>query len=179
MNNTKYTIFIFISTCIFITGVYGMYKLHVYVSDYSKRVVETNTKLQALEEKRSIDELYKKILIKGSKEQAQIDSYILSGDSVFKYITDLENDTKNIGLFDEDGSGISSVRKRENGDLNPLGAGEVVLDIVASGSYKKVDSYIEALSNLPYVSYVESVSLSFDAKGKTRANIVLVITEIL
>ncbi len=179
MNNKKYTIFICVAICILSAGVYGMYRLHTYVSNYSARVVEINTKLQALEDAQGKAILYKKILLKGSKEQSQIDSYILSGDAVFKAITDLEKDGKQAGMFNGDDSGIASVRKRDNETLSSLGAGEVVVEVVASGTSDAVDSYIYGLLNLPYVSHIEDVSLQFMDKTKTKAHITLVITEIL
>lgn len=179
MNNKKYTIFICTAICILSAGVYGMYRLHTYVSNYSARVIEINTKLKTLEEARGKASLYKKILSKGSKEQAQIDAYILSGDAVFQAITDLEKDGKKSGMFNGEDGGIASVRKRDNENLSTLGAGEVVVEVVAQGTRDAVDAYIHGLLNLPYVSHIEDVSLQFMDKTKTKAHITLVITEIL
>lgn len=160
-------------------GSFGVYKVHRYVSTFSERVVEINGKLQSLEVKKKNIELFKKILLKGSEEQEQIDAYILKGDTVFKTITDIEKDGKKAGVL-SDNSGIVSVAKRENAELKKLNAGEVVVTIAAEGETSRVDSYIEALDSLPYVSHIEKINIEFgENKQKTRAIITLVITELL
>jgi nucleoid DNA-binding protein len=137
-----------------------------------------NGKLQTLEETKKKIELYQKILSKGSTEQQQIDAYIVSGDSVFKAITNLEKEGKKTGLF-EDG-GILSVSKRENEALKNLQAGEVVVTIAIQGSSQNLDAYIQALANTPYVSHIEKIDI--DSSGdilKHRAVITLIITELI
>lgn len=180
MNNSKSYIPIAFLVLILVGGVFGVCKIHTYVSTFSTRVVEINAKLQALEETKKNIELYKKILSKGSFEQEQLDSYILKGDTVFKAITDMEKDGKRAGVLSSEGLGIVSVSKRENATLKKFKAGEVVVTIAIEGETSKVDSYIEALDNLPFVSHLEKIHITFgDSKFKTRANIVLVITELL
>jgi hypothetical protein len=137
-----------------------------------------NTTLRSLEETKKKIELYQKILSKGSIEQEQIDTYILSGDSVFKAITNLEKEGKKTGLF-EDG-GILSVSKRENESLKILHAGEVVVTISIRGSITNIDSYIQALSSLPFVSHIEKVDIEFSGDmSKNKAVVTLVIAEII
>ncbi|MES2985973.1 MAG: hypothetical protein V4686_02500 [Patescibacteria group bacterium] len=180
MNNLKSYIPIVFFILIIGAGSFGVYKIHTYASTFSVRVVEINSKLQSLEATRSNLELFKKILLKGSAEQEQMDAYVLSGDTVFKAITDLEKDGKKTGVFTGDNLGISSVSKRENSELKKLNAGEVVVTISAEGKRDRIDSYVEALTNLPFVSHIEQIQQTFSKEtGKTRATITLVITEIL
>lgn len=180
MNNLKTYIPIVFLIVVLAAGSFGVYKIHTYVSNFSQGIVEINGKLQTLEETKKNIELYKKILSKGSVEQAQIDAYILSGDAVFNAITELEKDGKTAGVFTGEGTGISSVTKRENAELKKVNAGEVVVNINAEGDMARVDSYIEALANLPFVSHIEKINLTFAETGpKTKASITIVITELL
>lgn len=178
MNNSRSNIYIIILIIAIGLMSFGVYRLHTYVSTFSNRVLQMNEKLVDLGESKKKIELYKKILSKGSKEQEQINSYILSGDSVFKAITKLEKDGKKTGLLEN--GGILSVSKRENEKLTNLHAGEVVVEISAEGAIADVDLYIQALANLPYVSYIEKVSLNFSKnKLKSTAVITLIITELI
>lgn len=179
MNNIKSYIPIVFLLLILAAGSFGVYKIHTYASTFSDRIVEINNKLLSLEEAKKNIDLYKKILSKGSVEQEQIDSYILSGDSVFKAITNIEKDGKKAGVLG-DNLGIVSVTKRENAELKNVNAGEVVVVITAEGETSKVDAYIEALDNLPFVSHLEKINTVFaDTKLKTKATITIVITELL
>jgi hypothetical protein len=137
-----------------------------------------NTKIQTLEQEKKNTELFKKILSKGSVEQEQIDTYILSGDSVFGAITSIEKDGISAGLFGSDSLGIISVEKRENADLDNKNAGEVVVTITAESDPIRIDAYIAALSNLGFVSHIEKIVVS-NTDRKTRATITLIITELL
>lgn len=178
MNNSKSNIYIVILIIALGLMSFGLYRLHVYVGNFSNRVIEINTKLQTLEENKKKIELYKKILLKGSKEQEQIDSYILQGDSVFKAITDLEKEGKKTGLFEK--GGILSVSKRDNDELKDFNAGEVIVVIGVEGLTESVDTYMSALINLPYVSHIEKVEVQFlEGGSKTKANITLIITELI
>lgn len=179
MNNLKLYIPILFLILVLGAGSFGVYKIQTYVSTFSDRVVEINGKLQTLEASKKNIELFKKILSKGSAEQEQIDAYILKGDTVFKAITDIEKDGKKAGILDDD-LGVVSVEKRENAVLKKVNAGEVVVTIAAEGETSKVDSYIEALDNLPFVSHIEKINIQFgESKQKTRAIITVVITELL
>lgn len=179
MNNIKTYIPILILVLIVAAGSFGVYKIQTYVSTFTVRVVEINSHLKTLESKKKSIELFKKILSKGSEEQEQIDMYILKGDGVFTAITNLEKDGKKTGILGEN-SGIVSVAKRENATLKEFDAGEVVVTIVAEGQDDRIDSYIEALDNLPFVSHLERVSIVHEKNSqKTQATIILVITELL
>ena len=180
MNNLKSYIPILFLLFILGGGAFGVYKIHSYVSSFSTRVVEISTKLQSLEDAKKDIELYRKILSKDSIEREQLDMYILKGDTVFKAITDIEKDAKRAGMLTGDNLGIMSVSKRENSELQKFASGEVLVTIEVEGEISKIDSYIEALDHLPFISHIEKINIIFsDNKFKTRANIVLVITELL
>lgn len=179
MNNVKIYTPILLLILVLGAGSFGVYKIHTYVSTFSSRVVEINSTLQNLEATKMNIELFKKILSKGSVEQEQIDSYILKGDTVFKAITDIEKDGRKAGLLSEN-SGIISVTKRENETLKKMNAGEVVVMIAAEGDTARVDAYIAALDNLPYVSHIERINIEFgESKRQTRAIITVVLTELI
>ncbi|MES2622801.1 MAG: hypothetical protein V4576_00145 [Patescibacteria group bacterium] len=180
MNSIKKYISIAFLILVLGAGSFGVYMINQYVFNFSERVVEINTKLQTLEATKANMELFTKFLSKGSDEQKQINAYILSGDDVFNAITAIEKDGKKAGMFTGENLGISSVAKRENVTLKKINAGEVVVNMIVEGKTDDVDLYIKALNNLPYVSYIEKVNLTFtDNKARTRAGITLIMTEIL
>lgn len=178
MNKSFLNIYIVILACLIGLAIFGVYTVQTYVTGFSNRSADIHGQLQKFEESRNTIELYRKILAEGSKEQAQIDSYILTGDEVFKAITDIEKDGKKIKLFTS--GGILSVTKRDTEALQQLHAGEVVVQISVEGDVHDVDLYIKALANLPYASYLEKVSLTFsDQSSRAKADITLIITESL
>jgi hypothetical protein len=180
MNNLKKYISIILCVLVLGAGSFGIYMIQRYVSNFSGRVVEINTKLQELEAKKANNELFKKFLSKGSEEQRHLDAYLLSGDEVFNAITNLEKEGKKTGLFNGDSLGLVSVAKRENATLKKMGAGDVVVTIAVEGKTPDVEMYIKALSNLPYASYVEKLQMTFtENKARTRATITLIMTEML
>lgn len=157
-----------------------MYTLHNYVAGYSTRVAEVNTELKSLVTSKQKIELYKKILLKGSKEQEQMDTYILSGDNVFATMTSIEKDIKKIGLAPDDGLILSSIAPRDNETLKAFNAREVVVDIVLQGDTTRINTYVDALANAPFVSHIEKVVFAYsENKLKTKAVITLVITELI
>lgn len=176
MNNSKSNIYIGLLLVVLGAMFFGVRKLHMYVTTFSDRVIEINKEVQNLEDKKLKIGLYKKILLKGSEEQQKLDAYILSGDGVFKAITDIEKDGTRASLFGT--GGISSVTKRESSSLTELQAGEVVVVIDVEGPLASIQTYIQALTHLPYVSYVEKIQVSMSENTtKTKATITLVIIE--
>ncbi len=177
----KSSVQLYIGTSITILGVlfFGVYELHTYVTGFSSRSSDIHMQVEKLQEKKKTIELYRKILAEGSQEQDRLNTYILSGDAVFTAVTDLEKDGKKIGLFTP-GGGILSVSKREGESLKNLQAGEVIVQMAVEGDANDVDLYIQSLTNLPYASYVEKVSLNFSKENaKTKADITLVIIELI
>jgi len=178
MNKPSARIYIFLCLCLIGLISFGVYTLHAHVTGFSNRSADIHMQVHKLEDTKKTIELYRKILANGSKEQEQLNAYILSGDAVFTAVTDLEKDGKKVGLFTV--GGILSVSKRESEILKALQAGEVVVQVSVEGDANDVDLYIQALTNLPYASYVEKVSLNFSKEtAKTKADITLVIIELI
>lgn len=178
MNNSKSHTYIALIICIICLVSFGVYTLHVHVTGFPLRSIEIYNQIQKLEDTQNTIALYRKILTEDSKEQKQIDTHILQGDAVFKAITDIEKDGKRTGLFTS--GGIISVEKRESESLKKLQAEEVVVNISVEGDKNNVDVYIQALANLPYVSYIQKVNVQSPLdRVKTRADITLVIIELI
>lgn len=178
MNNSQSHTYIALIICVICAVSFGVYTFHTHVTGFPRRSIEIYDQVQKLEDTQNTIALYRKILTQDSKEQEQINAYIVKGDAVFKAITDIEKDGKRTGLFAS--GGIVSVEKRESEALKKLQAGEVVVKISVEGDKNNVDLYIQALANLPYVSYIEKVNLQSPLdQVKTRADITLVIIELI
>jgi len=152
--------------------------LHNRVATFSEKIRETQIKVATLEENKKVLDLYKKILIQGSKEQQDIEKYILTSKKTFEVVSQIEKDAKDAGLIVKDKGGIISVASRENIDLEKYDARELVVILQVEQTRDIVHQYIEALSNLPYVSHVEKVKVFFNSKTKVAtAEITLVLIE--
>ncbi len=149
--------------------VFGIYILHTQVTTFSEKIHGSQVKVAELEETKKVLDLYKKILVQGSKEQQDIEKYILTSKHTFDAVSQIEKDAKEVGLIAKDKGGIISVTSRENATYAKYDAHELVVVLHVEQNSDVVDAYIDALSNLPYVSYVEKVSLVINNKTKTTA----------
>lgn len=178
MKISKKYLYILLYICILALSAVAVYMLHVRVTTFSEKIHETQMKVASLEENQKVLDLYKKILIQGSKEQQDIEKYILTSARTFDVVSQIEKDAKDAGLIGKDRGGILSVESRENAEIEKYGAHELVVRMEVENDMDVVDRYVEALTNLPYVSHIEKIQLAFDNKTRTAtANIVLVLTE--
>jgi hypothetical protein len=123
-------------------------------------------------------ENYKNILLTGSSESNHVKRHILTDDrkSVLGFMNELEDYTKNVGLTDGNSSLITSVASRENASITKYNAGDLVINIKVSGDQEKIDSFLNLLNNIPFVSYIEKIDIKFDyINKKHNANIILII----
>jgi hydrogenase maturation factor HypF (carbamoyltransferase family) len=91
-------------------------------------------------------------------------------------MNELEDYTKNVGLTDGNSSLITSVASRENASITKYNAGDLVINIKVSGDQEKIDSFLNLLNNIPFVSYIEKIDIKFDyINKKHNANIILII----
>lgn len=175
----KYKKYLYISLYLVILGIviFGIYLLQKQVATFSEKNHEMQVRVRVLEDNKKVLDLYKKMLVQGSKEQKEIERYIINSKNTFDAVSQIEKDAKSIGLIGEDKGGIMSVTSRENADLEKYDAHELLVDINVEQDSQIIDKYIEALSNLPYVSHIEKIKLIFDNKNHTtNANITLVLT---
>lgn len=178
MKIPKKYLYILLYICILGVSVFCIYMLHSRVTTFSEKIRGTQVKVAVLEENKKVLDLYKKILIQGSKEQQDIEKYILTRKGTFDVVSQIEKDAKDAGLIAKDKGGITSVASRENVDLEKYDAHELVVILQVEQDMDIVDRYVEALSNLPYVSHLEKVKMDFNNKTRTtKAEITLVLTE--
>ncbi len=178
MKFSKKYIYILLYLCILGISIFLIQILHVQVSTFGEKIRDTQSRVVILNENQKVLDLYKKILVQGSKEQQDIEKYILTSDRTFDVVSQIEKDAKDAGLIAEDKGGIVSVESRENTELEKYGAHELVVKIQVENDIDIIDRYIEAISNLPYVSHIEKIELIFNNKARTSvANITLVLTE--
>ena len=169
---------IIIFTIVFLLFLYPVYFVNSKIRNYKAEVLGEYEKLAKLESEKKILEIYDQISSKGSNESTQIKKYVLSSDrkEVLGLIDELENYTKKVGLTENGESLIVSVSSRENADLTKYSAADLVITIKVSGSENNIDNFINILSNLPLVSYIEKIDVRYASlNNKNSATIILVI----
>jgi uncharacterized protein (UPF0335 family) len=178
MKLLKKYVFIGIYLCLLVAFGFGVYALHTQVVSFSGKIRDSQAKAKSLQENRQVLDMYKKILVQGSKEQQDIERYLLSSKKIFVAVSQIEKDAKEAGLVSKEMGGIVSVTSRESADLAKYDAKEFVVSLHVDQDSRVVDRYIEALTSLPYVSHVERVDMVFNNKDKTTAaDITLVLIE--
>lgn len=188
MKTTKKIIAIFWVVCTIAFFSAGVWFAKSQFDAYVQKISERKQFVQFLEKNKESFELYKKILVKGSAEQDEINKYALSTETSFGAISRIESDIQKAGLSTREKGGLMAVTPREDASLSSKNAREIIVELEVEGSYQKVNEYIKGLYFLPYVSYVEKVQIQFLDKVQTtftadgpltRARIYLIVIETL
>lgn len=178
LNMGPKNISIIILIVVFLLFAYPIYFVNSKIRNYKSEVLADYKKLAELGSEIKILETYNKISTKDSDESMQIKKYVLSSDrkEVLGLINQLENYTKKVGLVENGDSPIVSVASRENANITKYNASDLVINIKISGSENNIDNFINILNNLPLVSYIEKMNVTYGSiNNKNSANIVLVL----
>ncbi len=104
------------------------------------------------------------------KEDAEIQSLFVQDQSAPDFIQSIETMMQDLKI---DGA-IKSVSNEQEPELTPLSKDELEVSIEADSSYSNLLNFVSLLENLPYKSYVTSVSLQKNTETDQKTGAVII-----